>query len=149
MDKRAMIADLMAKRAEKRAQLDGLLTAAEAREDKAFTDEERSAFEAGETEIREIDSRVSELDKQVRADEAAAEMAKRYKPSVQVTSEPEVYRKSGNVSYFRDLHLARNKGDRDAYDRLQRNDKMVTEKRAISTTNGAGGEFVPPFVAGR
>lgn len=145
MDKRAMIADLMAKRAEKRAQLDGLLSAAEAREDKAFTDEERSAFEAGETEIREIDSRVSELDAQVRADDAAAEMAKRYKPSVQVTSEPEVYRKSGQTSYFRDLHLARNKGDRDAYDRLQRNDKIVAEKRAISTTNGAGGEFVPPL----
>jgi HK97 family phage major capsid protein len=148
MDKRAMIADLMAKRAAKRAELDGLLTAVEAREEgkRELTDEERSAFEAGESEVRAFDERVAELDAQVRADEAAAEMAKRYAPSgVKVTSEPEVYRRGGNVSYFRDLHLARNKGDHQAAQRLQRNDAMVAEKRAISTTNGAGGEFVPPL----
>lgn len=145
MDKRAMIADLMAKRAAKRAELDGLLSAAEAREDKSFTDEERSAFEAGESEIRGYDARIKELDEQVRADEAAAEMAKRYAPSgVKVTSEPEVYRKSGQVSYFRDLYTAR-QGDFDARGRLERNNKVVAEKRAISTTNGAGGEFVPPL----
>jgi HK97 family phage major capsid protein len=147
MDKRAMIADLMAKRAAKRAELDGLLTAAEAREDKNLADEERSAFESGEAEVRAFDARVKELDDQVKADDAAAEMAKRYAPSgVKVTSEPEVYRKdSASHSYFRDLYRATAKGDRDASGRLQRNDKIVAEKRAISTSNGAGGEFVPPL----
>lgn len=147
MDKRAMIADLMAKRAEKRAELDGLLTAAEAREEKKFTDEERSAFDTGESEIRGYDERIAELDSQIKADEAAAEMARKYAPSgIKVTSEPEVYRQSGGgPSYFRDLFRATNKGDREAFDRLQRNDKIVAEKRAISTTNGAGGEFVPPL----
>lgn len=146
MDYRAMIADLMAKRAAKRTELDGILAGVEAREDKTMSTEERSAFDAGETEVRALDARVAELDEIVKADEAAAEMAKRYAPSgVKVTAEPEVYRKGGNVSYFRDLFKATKNGDRDAVARLQRNDKIVAEKRAISTTNGAGGEFVPPL----
>ena len=147
MDLRAMIADLMAKRAAKRVELDGLLSAAEAREDKNFTDEERSAFDSGESEVRAFDARIAELDAQIKADEAAAEMARKYAPSgVKVTSEPEVYSKRADShSYFRDLYRATNKGDRDASQRLQRNDKIVAEKRAISTTNGAGGEFVPPL----
>jgi HK97 family phage major capsid protein len=142
-----MIADLMAKRAAKRAELNGILEGVEAREDKTLTNEERSAFEAGEAEIRGYDERIKELDEIVRADKAAAEMAKRYAPSgVKVTSEPEVYRKdSQSHSYFRDLYRATNKGDHEAAQRLQRNDKIVAEKRAISTTNGAGGEFVPPL----
>ena len=70
-----------------------------------------------------------------------------------ITSEPEVYREHNpNVSYFRDLHNAMHSSERDAIDRLQRNDRMVHERarqagevRAISTTNGQGGEFTPPL----
>lgn len=146
MDKRAMIADLMAKRASKRAELDGLLSKAEAREDKNFTDEERSAFEAGEAEIRAFDERVKELDEQIKADDAAAEMARKYAPSgVKVTNEPEIYRSGlGGHSYFRDMWNARQNGDTAAMDRLVRNNKGRAESRALSTVNGAGGEFVPP-----
>jgi HK97 family phage major capsid protein len=73
-------------------------------------------------------------------------MAKRY-ASVKVTSEPAIYRSgAGGKSYFRDLHHPRNKGDRDAADRLIRNDKgRAAEQRALTTVNGAGGEFVPPL----
>jgi HK97 family phage major capsid protein len=40
---------------------------------------------------------------------------------------------------------ARQNGDRDAMDRLQRNNKgRAAEQRSLSTVNGAGGEFVPP-----
>lgn len=148
MDKRSMIADLLAKRSEKSAALAALVDTAKT-EARALTDAESGTFDAAETEIRALDARVAELDEQVRADDAAAEMQKRYTASVKVTSEPEIYRSGvGGRSYFRDLHLARNKGDRDALDRLSRNDRgraADPEFRAISTTNGAGGEFVPPL----
>lgn len=146
MDKRSLISDLLAKRNAATASLDGILSAVDA-EARGLNEDEKVKFDAGEDEVRGLDSRIAELDAQVRADEAAAEVAKRYAfGGAQVVSEPEVYRKgTEGRSYFKDLHLARNKGDRDAFERLSRNDKMVAEKRAISTVNGAGGEFVPPL----
>lgn len=66
---------------------------------------------------------------------------------MQVTAEPETYRRGGTASYFRDLVRAQLHGSRDAIERLARNDREVKaelEKRALSTTDGAGGEFVPP-----
>lgn len=157
MNKREMIQALQEKRAEQRKKLDTVLETVEAEERAALTDEERSTFDAGETEIRAIDGRIAELDEQIRSDEAAAKVAERYAapaPEVEqrrlaagtTVTEPEVYRSGpGGRSYFRDLYLANRRGDRDASDRLRRNDKMVAEKRAISTTAGAGGEFVPPL----
>lgn len=145
MNKREMIKALQEKRAELRTSLDGILETVHTEKRSALTDEERGQFDAGEAEIRQIDARVAELDEQIRADEAAAEMAKRYTGSAKVTSEPEVYRKGGQASFFRDLYNARQKGDRGAFERLERNNRMVAEQRAISTTNGAGGEWVPPL----
>ncbi|MDH6108865.1 HK97 family phage major capsid protein [Kitasatospora sp. MAP12-15] len=147
MNKRDLVADLLAKRAALSAELVKLIDAAKS-ESRALADSESARFDEIETEVREIDSRATELDAQIRADDAAAEMTRRYAPSVKVTSEPEIYRSGPRGrSYFRDLHLARNKADRDAIDRLSRNDRgraADLEKRAISTANGAGGEFVPP-----
>jgi HK97 family phage major capsid protein len=155
MDKRSMISNLQEKRAELRTKLDGILETAHKEERQKLTDDERTSFDTGETEIRGIDARITELDEQIRADEAAAEVAKRYAPKeteqrrspadLSVT-EPQVYRSGpGGTSYFRDLYLANRRGDREAVDRLRRNDKMVAETRAISTSAGAGGEFVPPL----
>jgi HK97 family phage major capsid protein len=60
-----------------------------------------------------------------------------------VTSEPEVYRKGDHrSSYFFDLFRATTRGDRGAVERLSTNDKQV---RALTTTDGAGGDFVPPM----
>jgi HK97 family phage major capsid protein len=56
-----------------------------------------------------------------------------------------VYRRGGPESYFKDLFLARQHGDRAAVDRLIRNDRQTAEKRALTTTAGAGGEFAPPL----
>jgi HK97 family phage major capsid protein len=148
MDKRSLIAELSAKRSAERAKLDTLL--GEARAADAMTDEQRAAFDAGETEIRELDERIAELDKQVRADEAAAEVAKRYAaPRVESVKEPEIYRSGvGGQSYFRDMWNARQNGDTAAMDRLKRNNAARAEERSsvgITTVNGAGGEFVPPL----
>jgi len=147
MDKRAQIADLIAKRKAASDALATLVDTAKA-ESRSLTDAESADFDRGEAAVREFDASISDLDAQIRADEAAADMAKRYAPTgVKVTSEPEIYRSGiGGRSYFRDLHLARAKGDRDAADRLARNDRArATENRALSTVNGAGGEFVPPL----
>jgi HK97 family phage major capsid protein len=124
-----------------------LVDAAKA-ENRSLSADESGRFDAAETEIRDIDSRVAELDEQHRADVAAAEMAKRYAPSgFQVTSEPEIYRSGpGGKSYFRDLWNSQKNGDREAYDRLTRNaTARGKEARALTTVNGAGGELVPPL----
>ncbi|MGW1859366.1 phage major capsid protein [Streptomyces collinus] len=148
MDKRSLIADLVSKRSAEREKLDGILSEARGA-DNALTDEQRASFDAGEAEIRSLDERIAELDAQVRADEAAAEMAKRYAPKASVTSvnEPEIYRSGlGGQSYFRDMWNARQNGDAQAMDRLQRNNRgRAAEQRALTTVNGAGGEFVPPL----
>lgn len=155
MDKRAIILGLQEQRAELRKNLDGILETVHTEKRSKLTDDEKQKFDAGEAEIRAIDERIAELDAQIVADDKAAEVAKRYAAPVpeqrraaagtQVT-EPEVYRSGmGGRSFFKDLWLARQKGDRDAAQRLERNNKMVAEKRAISTTNGSGGEWVPPL----
>lgn len=147
MDKRKLIADLSAKRSGLREGLDKLV--AEAREAKReLTDDESARFDREEAEIRAADAEIQRLDEQIRADEQYAETMRRYapKPGDGVTSEPEVYRRgAGGQSYFKDLYHVRQNGDAQAAERLRRNDRIVSEKRAISTANGAGGEFVPPL----
>lgn len=142
-----MLAGLLVQRAALKAQLEGLVDTATT-EKRGLSDAETAQFDKGEADIRAFDERAKELHEQIEADDAAAEMAKRYapKPGDGVKSEPEIYRSGhGGRSYFRDLHLSRSKGDRDATDRLVRNNKGRAEERAISTSNGAGGEFVPPL----
>jgi HK97 family phage major capsid protein len=151
VDKKTLISNLVAQRSAERTKLDGILSEARGADGGSLTDDQRAAFDAGETEIRELDERISELDAQVRADDAAAEMAKRYAPSgVKVTNEPEIYRSGlGGQSYFRDMWNSRQNGDAAAMDRLIRNNKgRAAEQRSsvgITTVNGAGGEFVPPL----
>jgi HK97 family phage major capsid protein len=144
---RDVINGVIANRTEARGKLDAMLAKAKD-EKRGLSEDEKTEFDKTEAEVRAFDARISELDGQIQADEKASEVAKRYAGSVRVTSEPDVYtRGTAGRSYFKDLHLARNKGDRDALDRLQRNDRMRTEaeKRALTTVNGAGGEFVPPM----
>lgn len=144
MDKRSLIAELSAKRLSLRSGLDTLLNTANTA-GRALTEDESARFDREEAEVRQIDEQIKSLDEQIRADEQHAETMRRYAPTVTITSEPEVYRKSGKHSYFKDLYRAKYGTDRDAVDRLVRNDKMVAEKRAgLTTVNGAGGEFVPP-----
>jgi len=148
VDKRSLIADLVAKRSAERDKLDALLESAKG-EARGLSETDKEAFDKGEAEVRALDERISELDAQVRADEAAAEMAKRYAPKAGdgVKSEPEIYRSGlGGQSYFRDMWNARQNGDSAAMDRLQRNNRArAAEERALTTVNGAGGEFVPPL----
>lgn len=63
----------------------------------------------------------------------------------QVKSEPLTYRQHGEHRFFLDLAAAR-QGDDEARARLNRHAaEMRVEMRDISSTAGAGGEFVPPL----
>jgi HK97 family phage major capsid protein len=149
---RQLITTLLERRGVLTEELDKVLQVPNA-ENRNLTDAEAAEFERIKADIVASDARIAELAEIDTRDEAAAEIARKYAPSgIQVLSEPQVYRrKTPDTSYFRDLYRARQHGDRDAYDRLERNNKMVAdakakaEERAISTSNAAGGEFVPPL----
>lgn len=149
MDKRSQITELGNQRSELRSGLDALVTAAtEAKRE--LTTDELAKFDADEAAIRALDTQVKTLDEQIKADDAHAVTMRAYGTGARVVSEPEVYRKSQeSPSYFRDVYNTKfgsARAQRDAFDRLERNDKMRAEQRAgLTTGNGAGGEFVPPL----
>ncbi|MFF3447664.1 phage major capsid protein [Streptomyces sp. NPDC002667] len=156
MDKRSVIADLRARFDDEKRALDRILSGAKGGN---LTTGQRSLFDQHEQEAIAFKERIEELEGQVRADEDAAPMALRYAPGASANStnsqrnsnmptasarvtEPSTYTREGRNSYFLDLARVAQTGDRDARQRLERND---AEQRALSTTNGAGGEFVPPL----
>jgi HK97 family phage major capsid protein len=143
-DKTAAIAELHTKRENLRADANKLVDEARTAE-RELTPDEVTRFDATEADIRAIDAQVVKLDEQIRADAAHAEVMKRYAPTIQVLSEPEVYAKRGGNSFFRDLYRSKN-GDWEAAQRIQRHNAMQAEQRAgLTTANGAGGEMVPPL----
>ncbi|MFD7791025.1 phage major capsid protein [Streptomyces sp. NPDC059759] len=162
-------------RAALKTEVDGIVKAAEtagreklsADEQTAF-DAKRSEIRAKDTEIEELDSKIKDLEEDEKREQRAGEILARHgqagerRERVTVTSEPETYRKGGQTSYFRDLFRAQMKGDSTAVERLARSDREVNdqlkriargaekalkgiEARALTTTDGAGGEFVPPL----
>lgn len=154
---RTQLQELLEQRAALKTELDGILKepTAEKRalnddEDKAFA-EKRDAIKAKDAELEEKRSRIADLEEAEVRDNKAAELRAKYQPAgpqpigIKVTSEPETYRKGGGQSYFKDLFRAQQRGDHEAIERLQRNDREVQEKRALNTTDGGVGEFVPPL----
>lgn len=129
---KTLIQGLIERRAERKTELDGLLTTAQNEKRDKLSEEEQARFDQLETEIREIDERMRELDEQQQRDDQAAEMAKRYGIGrIEVTSEPKTYAKEARHSYFLDLARAElNRGDGDggpgaARERLQRHAQEV------------------------
>lgn len=120
-------------------------------------DEARAALVAHDEKITEARARVAEAEEDEKRAETAAQLSAEFgnvrseergqRPPVTVGSEAGTYRKDGQHSYFRDLTMVGlNRGDSSAMERLQRNNREVqVETRALSTTDGAGGEFVPPL----
>ncbi|MGP3636196.1 phage major capsid protein [Streptomyces sp. 24-1644] len=144
-------------RAALKTELDSVLTAPTAEnrnpsdDEAASFNEKRDAVKAKDTEIEELAAKIADLEKDEAREQRAAQVLAEHKQTgerrerVTVTSEPETYRKGGQQSYFRDLYRAQTSGNRDSIERLARNDREVVEKRALTTTDGAGGEFVPPL----
>lgn len=147
-----LIDQLEARRKAQITERDGILDTATAESYDAATQARVGELN---TEINDLDARISEIrsqeEKESRAAAAAAlVLPKGDKPAFGdgVRSEPNpVYRKdnSHEVSYFRDLFNANNKGLTDqegagARERIIRSQ----ETRALTTTAGAGGQFAPP-----
>ena len=143
-----LIDKLLEKRAKKTAKMQRLLEAP-TKEARDLTPDEDKQFREIEDEIKAIDKRVGELRESIKRNEASAAAAAKVfsEPRAVVTSEPSVYRRDvTEVQYFRDLYRARCLGDKDAFARLDRNNRQVAdekskrEQRAITTVNGAGGK---------
>ncbi|MFF4464854.1 phage major capsid protein [Streptomyces mirabilis] len=164
MDKRTLIDDLRIKHDQSKRAMNFILDAVK-RENRAFTASERQIFDKRADEVEAINERIDELQTQVDADDASADMAKRFAPaastheqrtssmttSARITSEPQVYSQdSRKTSWFLDSYAVAKNNDPVARERLQRNARQVAdiqrqEGRALSTTNGNAGEFVPPL----
>ncbi|MHB8188938.1 MAG: phage major capsid protein [Ferrimicrobium sp.] len=125
---------------------------------RSLTPDEDLAVRAATLSAEALSAHIEELRAQYAAD---AEARKNLLAPVHVTSEPHTYERGGENSFFRDLRRMRN-GDWEARERLVRHQAEVVkdaqtdpksnfarmftpaELRALSTTAGAGGEFVPP-----
>jgi HK97 family phage major capsid protein len=135
--------------------------------DNLTTEDVTRATEARDAATRVVDERqadVGRLEAEI-ADEArmadlqtqVRDVAPRPTGGARVTSEPEVYRRGSQVSYFRDLMRAQTRtgeGISQATERLLRNSRQFADQvrnapeaqtRALTTTDGAGGDFVPPL----
>lgn len=128
----------VAQREAKLAEAKAIVETAEV-EGRDISDDELTTVKEARTAADALDERITELDAIAAAESRSVAKTT---ASVQVTSEPSTYRQNGEHSYFRDLASAQLRGDRDALDRLVRNDREV---RAINTTDTSGGEFVPPL----
>jgi HK97 family phage major capsid protein len=117
--------------------------------------ERTAARDAADGEVTRRQEALTALEAEQARENEIADLMNRTQPGApvptggaRVTSEPEVYRKSGSTSYFRDLYRAQHMNNRDSVERLARNDRAMadnTEYRALTTTDGAGGDFVPPL----
>jgi HK97 family phage major capsid protein len=159
---REQMQKLLTQRAALKTDLDATMTAATAEQRAKLNDTEQAEYDRLTAEIRALDAdeitplqaRITAAEEAELRDNLAAEMRAQYGqtglqgPSVRVVSEPETYRKGGNVSYFRDLYRGTVNGNRESIERMTRNDREVQaelEKRALTTTDGGVGEFVPPL----
>lgn len=128
----------VAQREAKLAEARAVVETAEA-EARDITDDELTTVKEAREAADALGERIAEMD----ALDAA--QSRSFTPvqtaSVQVVSEPTTYRAEGERSWFRDLFAANTRGDREALDRLHRNN---AEARALSTSDTAGGDFVPP-----
>ena len=153
---RAQLAKLHEERATHVATKDGVVAAVEARSATDLTAEEttqvteaRAAITKIDADITPLEARIAELEDEAARDAAAAESRAKLGTGpapARTGNEPANYREGGSNSYFRDLAAANMRQSPDAMDRLRRNDReFEVETRALTTTDGSAGEFVPPL----
>ena len=142
----ALIETLFERRGVLTKELDKTLQPANT-EKRNLTEAESAEFDRIKADIIATDERIAELAEIDKREADAAELQKRYAgPSAQVISEPQVYQRGKtDTQFFRDLWLANQRGDRDALERLRRNNEQVADakkQRAISTTTNQGGKVL-------
>lgn len=151
--------------------LTAIISAAEQRGDGSMTADETTAFDERRAEIAAIDADVAGLNQRIsdiediEARRQQADAVRATLPAdpqsttspTRVTSEPEVYRRGGNHSFFADSVAAFLGRDPGANERLQRHARVIetdaerrvaqgqVEFRDLTRTDGAGGYLVPPL----
>jgi HK97 family phage major capsid protein len=146
----ALLEHLHATRAAHLKTKNDVIAAVEARHGTQLTPAETASVTEARTAIAQIDGRIAELEDEAGRDARTAAFRGQYGlgATASVTSEPGVYRgEHGGPSFVRDLAAQAIRGYApDASERLTRHMTGVrAESRALSTTDGAGGEFVPPL----
>ncbi|WP_030342268.1 phage major capsid protein [Streptomyces californicus] len=150
----ASLPHLRAARSQAKAELDAILAAPAAENRTALTPDEATRFEAKKTEIHGIDRQIENAEDDERRAQRAGQLHAEHgqtgerRERVSVVSEPTTYRKGdlSGASWVRDMTAVALRSDTDAAQRLQRNTREVAhETRALSTTDSAGGTFVPPL----
>ena len=156
-----------AKRASQQSKLDAILAGAEA-ETRSLTDEEVSDFEARVNKIKALDGQIELLEAEEARKATALEASKPVLgDQVHVVSDARTYSKHGEHSYIKDLIAVQ--VPQSSFDGSEARERLIAharevevdaqrdageakrlafargEKRAISTTNGSGGELVPPL----
>lgn len=127
----------------------------------ALRDSATERVNTAQAEVERVQAEITEEERMTALTTQVRDSAPRppagYDNQARVTSEPEVYRQGGEVSYFRDLMRAQTRtgaGISEAGERLQRNSRQFVDQvrnapreqtRALTTTDGAGGDFVPPL----
>jgi HK97 family phage major capsid protein len=160
---RGQLDTLLEERKALTAEVDAIVAAAESESRSALTpeetaklDERSASIKAKDDEIVAQRGRIKDAEEREARSEREAEVRSEQgqtgpnseRAAVTVGKEPETYRKNGDHSYFRDLAMVGlGRGDiRSASERLQRNNtEVAVESRALTTTDGAGGDFVPPL----
>lgn len=145
--------------ARQKADLAGVLATARTH-NRALSSGEQARADKHAEEITAVTERIAELREQDELDNAADEytrsaygfpaggpfLSPRMLAGDGVSRNESTYRRDGRASYFLDLFRATKEGDSQARERLDRNRKERAEStRALSTTTGGGGEFVPPL----
>lgn len=123
---------------------DAIETADESADLDALQSEFDSAHDAAERSRKELERMEAVVEARESMPVRPVEETK--SPRVEVVSNEAVYRKDmPQRSYFRDLYLSKVSGDSAASERLSQHSLHVaTESRDNNTTDGTGGEFVPP-----
>jgi HK97 family phage major capsid protein len=159
---RGQLDTLLEERKALTAEVDAIVAGAESESRSALTAEETAKLDERSASIKAKDDEIvaqrariadaeerearSNREAEVRAEQGQTGAGSESRAVV--GKEPETYRKNGTHSYFRDLSMVGlGRGDvRSASERLQRNNtEVAVESRALSTTDGAGGDFVPPL----
>lgn len=130
-------------------QMRAIMSAATAAGRPTLNADEERRFEAAKAEAEGLADRIDELETQDAREARAAPFAAAAGNAARIAlGESSLYGPDSEHSYFRDLINAQLRGDFDARSRIGQHKVEVEghlERRDLTRTDGAGGEFVPPL----
>jgi HK97 family phage major capsid protein len=150
------IPTIEAERDRLKTQMNALLENVKREQRDSLTPDETQRFDQFKDAIDDIDYQVRQARQEEQRAQRAGELAARYgqtgeqrdRGMLSVSSNEPTYRRHDpqSPSWIRDMVDVSLRSDPDAAERLRRNNREVAmETRALSTTDGAGGDFVPPL----